>query len=155
MDGAVLNINSTTYNLNLATLVTSVYGSVLPYTILNVNAPIYGNNGANGYTLYRSHGTTGGNGTSAINFSGFSGKTVKIINNSTIRGGTGGNGGNGAYLGEACYTFTTYGGNGGSGGIWNINSSGVAIEITGNSPINGSNGRKGMNSGTSFSSNCG
>ena len=132
----------------------------MPYTILNVNAPIYGNNGANGIDAYFTfaqkvyNGTAGSNGTSAINFSGFSGKTVKIVNNSTIRGGTGGNGGNGGNWSEQCKSRPTYGGNGGSGGIWNINSGGVVIETIGNSPINGSNGSKG-NNGYISDSGCG
>ena len=152
MDGAVLNINSTTYNLNLAALSTSLYGSVLPYTILNVNAPIYGTNGANGvvtkvlfsYDYQISSYPTSG--TSAINLSGFSGKTVKINNNSIIQGGNGGNGVSGGtnnIIGTAisCYAYNFYGATGGSA---IINSGGVTLSINGNSVINGNNGFNGI-----------
>lgn len=138
LDGAVLTINSTTYNLNLATLSTSTYGSVLPYTILTVNAPIYGTNGANGNEGLPPI-ANGINGSWAINFNGFSGKTVKIINNSTIRGGNGGNGWTGMLSG----CTTSYTSVGGDGGLWKINDSGVTFFIERSTPLNGGKGTNG------------
>jgi hypothetical protein len=138
-------------------LSTSAYGSVLPYTILNVNAPIYGSNGANGFWInggdYKSckgiisiYEASGKNGNSAINFSGFSGKTVVINNNSIIKGGLGGNGTNRSLCTisyNSCSIDINYNWMFGYGANWKINESGVNIILNGNSPINGSNGNYG------------
>lgn len=142
MDGAVLNINSTTYNLNLASLSISTYGSVLPYTIVNVNAPIYGINGVdakffNSSLVMIASPTIG---LPAINLSGFSGKIVKIVNNSTIKGGNGGNVENRKIGDGSCKNYTIYGA---SGGDWKSAESNLSINILGNPPEKGASGRNG------------
>lgn len=111
-------------------------------SINNCHGTQYGNGG---------NGGTGGTGYYGIDFTGFSGKTVNITNNGTIKTGNGGNGGNGgnAYsdgsAGNDC--VPTYGGCGGAGGAggstWNYNSSGVTINVSGNSPTTGTVGATG------------
>ena len=167
MDGALININSVTSSVNLASLSTTLYGSVLPYTIVNVNANVIGNNGSNGsnstqsqehcirYQGCSSSFKNGTSGSTPFNFSGYSGYTVKIINNSTIKGGSGGNGGNASSGYDACLGgYTTYGGSGGAGAYWKTNESGVTLELQGNPPTSGTNGTGGSN-GYISSGQCG
>lgn len=115
----------------------------------------YTNYPANSVQYRRYHtgnGGTGGNGNVALSFSGMSGKNISVINNGTIRGGNGGNGGMGALqvrtstieeindVGCGAYSIVCgLNGSAGNGGLAIANGTNT-VNISGNSPINGSGG---------------
>ncbi len=120
-------------------------------------------------TVSNCHSTNPGNGSNGaggaaggycLNLTGFGGKTVNIINNGIIKGGNGGAGGNGgsatAVSVDVClgnshddnsYSGTAYAGcgaGGGTGGMWLNNPAPTStVNISGISPINGSDGPSG------------